>query len=326
MNQILSVNNSDNNENNSNNDFKYNYKKSNGTGKKLEVRVVVIIFCVILIVFGCFIVGSGFSSIKNNSEQEVSKNNNTQGNSIQEPDVSIQVVSDIKINLIISHSKVISQVNYQWNDEEEEKRNGNGTKNIEISNIEVPPGDNKLKITVIDEEGNEKVFNKEKSSPERPWIKLFSEQNAIKVKIQSKTSNIAYVSYFWDNDEPKKYNINAPNTQSTLEMKEAGDHVLNITAVDDNGNEATKVQKVIGVKAPEVRVTTDQENFIIRASDENEIEKIVINLNGQVTEKTVNQKQYEEKVKANNGENKLIVTVYNKNGITKTSKIKWTKE
>lgn len=326
MNQILSVNNNDDN-NSNNNDFKYNYKNTNGTGKKLEVRVVVIIFCVILIVFGCFIMGNGWYSLKSNSDQEVSRNNNnTQNNDIQEPDVSIQVVSDIKINLIITHNKVISQVNYQWNNEEVEERTGNGTKNIEISNIEVPPGDNKLKITVIDEDGNEKTFEKEKSSPERPWIRLSSEQNAIRVKIESKTSNIAYVSYFWDNDEPKKYTINAPNTQSTLEIKEAGDHILTITAVDDKGNEATKVQKVIGVKAPEVKVTTDGENFIIRASDEDEIDKVVINLNGQVTEKATNQKQYEEKVKAENGENRIIVTVYNKNGITKTSKIKWTKE
>ena len=73
-------------------------------------------------------------------------------------------------------------------------------------------------------------------------------------------------------------------------------------------------------------MTTDGQNFIIRASDEEEIDRIVVNLNGNESEKTINQSQYEGKIKAVDGENRLIVTVYNKSGIKKQAKIKWTKE
>ena len=63
-----------------------------------------------------------------------------------------------------------------------------------------------------------------------------------------------------------------------------------MTAVDKNGNQATKIKKIKAVKAPEIKVTTDGQNFIIRASDEEKITKVVINLNGNEDVKEVNQK------------------------------------
>ena len=318
MNQILSVDNNDNNNN-------YKKNKGYGSGKKVEIKSVVIFFCIILIIFGIFIIGNGAYSIYNQSKVEHEDDNKSTTTQIAEPEMSVQIVSDIEIKLIITHSKEIKMVEYGWNDEEKTQKQGNGNKNFEISNIEVPPGTNTLTVTVIDKDGNEKTFTREQTSPERPLIKLSSEQNAIKVEIESKTT-IAYVTYYWDNEEPKKYNINAPKTATTLEVKDAGEHTLNMTAVDQEGNEATKTKKIKVVKAPEIKVTTDGESFIIRATDEEEIEKIVINFNGNESEKEIHQKQYEGKVNLIDGENRIIVTVYNNNGITKQAKLKWTKE
>lgn len=323
MNQILSVNNN-NNDNNYSNETRYNM--GNG-GKKVEIKVVVVFFCIVLIAFGGFIIANGIHSIS--SESEIAKGNQT-GEALEKaenyPDISIQVVSDTERNLIISHNKVITSIKYYWNDEEATVINGNGKNNFEIKNIEVPPGTNMLNVVVTDEDDKEKTYSKEQTSEERPCIKMTKEDNAIKIVVESKTANIDYISYYWDNDEPKKYTINDKKTQSTLEVKDEDLHTLTMIAVDTNGKEATKVQKIKGLKAPSVKITTDGQNFILRASDENEIDKIVVNLNGNETEKTINQKQYEGKIKALDGENRLIVTVYNKDGIKKQSKIKWTKE
>ena len=322
MNQILSVENN----NNDNNKYKYKKNKSYGSGKKFEIKSIIIFFCIILIIFGIFIIGNGAYSIYSKSKSEEGNDSGTTAQAA-EPELSIQVVSDIEIKLIITHSKEIKFIEYSWNNGETEKKDGNGKKNVEISNIEVPPGeDNLLKVIVTDIDNNTTEFERMKSSTERPLIKLSAEQNAIRVEIESKTSTIDYVTYYWDNEEPKRYTINAPKTANTLEVKDAGEHTLYMTAVDKNGNQATKTKKIKAVKAPEIKVTTDGQNFIIRASDEEEIQKVVINLNGNEVEKEVNQKQYEEKVGLADGENKIIVTVYNNNGVTKQARLKYIKQ
>lgn len=318
MNQILSVNNSDNNDNFNNYN---NYKK----GKKVEIRVVIIFFCIILIVFGIAIVGIGIKSIKKVDNTNNQANTTKQTTQNEKPEIAIQIASETELKIIVSHTKEIKTVKYGWNDGEIKEKSGNGSKNVEISNIEVPPGTNMLTVAAIDVDGNEETITREQSSRERPLIELNKEQNAIKVKITSNI-NIDYIEYHWDNNEAKRYSINGKKTENTLEVKEAGEHTLYFKAVDTEGNEATKSQKIIAAKEPELKVTTDGQNFIIKASDEDELSKIIINLNGQETKiEDINASTYEYKIKAMDGENKLIVTVYNKNGIIKQSKLKWTK-
>lgn len=325
MNQILSVQ----NDNNDNNNSSYNSGNYNNSGKykgtkKVEIKAVIVFFCIILIAFGVFIIGNGIVSMSN-KPTEISEENNTEGSEIKEAQISVQVISETEISLIITHNKAIENVEYSWNDEEVTKQDGNGNKNVEISHIEIPPNENELKAIVTDIDGNQTIFNKSYTSPDRPLIKLSSEANAIKVQIQSEKV-ISTVTYYWDANEPKTYNINAPKTSTTLEVKDEGEHTLHISATDKEGNTATKTKKIKVVKAPEIKVTTDGQNFIIRASDDEEISKIIVNLNGTESEKEVNQKQYEEKIKLIDGENRIIVTVINSNGIKKQARLKWTKE
>ena len=317
MNQILSVDNNNNNYENK------GYKSQ----KKADTKAVVIFFCVVLIIFGFFIIGNGVYSIYNKTSDEANNDNdNTKVAASEEIDISVQVVSETEIGLIITHNQEIKSVEYSWNDEEPIVQDGKEKNNVEISNIEVPPGkDNKLSVKATDVNGNEKTYTNTFESPERPWIKLSSEQNAIKVEVESKTE-ISYITYSWDDDEPKRYTINAPKTMKTLEVKEEGEHTLKITAVDTQGNEATKSQKIKGARVPVVKVTTDGENFIIRATDEEEIDKISVNINGKEMEKTINQKDYTFKIKLSEGENRITVTVYNKSGIKKEEKRRTVKE
>lgn len=320
MNQILSVENNDNN-NNYSNYGNNNYNNYKG-GKKIEIKIIIVFFCIVLIVFGVFIIGNGINAIYNNPIDEQASMTEKEKTTASSPEISIEVVSDIERNIIITHDKEIKTVKYYWNNEAATEIAGNGKNKFEIKNIEVPPGTNTLNVIVTDFEGKEETYSKEQTSKERPWIKMTKEENAIKVVIESKTSNIAYITYFWDDKEPKKYVINDKKTQSTLEPKDEGEHVLTMKAVDDEGNEAVKVQKIIIVKAPELKVTTDGQNFIIRASDDEELTKMIINHNGNESAEEINTNKYETKIQALDGENRLIVTVYNKKRRKETSKIK----
>lgn len=321
MNQILSVENNDSN-NNYGNYGNNNYKG----GKKLEIKVIVVFFCVVLIIFGIFIIANGVNSIYNKPIDEQANKGNDQMVTSNYPEITIEVISDIERNIIITHNKEIKSVKYHWNNENATEIEGNGKNKFEIKNIEVPPGTNTLNVIVTDIEGKEATYSKEQTSKDRPWIKMSKEDNAIKVVIESETSNIAYITYFWDNNEPKKYIINAKKTQNTLEPKDEGEHILTMKAVDDEGNEATKVQKIRIIKAPELKVTTDGQNFIIRASDEEELTELSINHNGNESVKEINSNKYETKIQAFDGENRLIVTVFNKSGGKKQVKLKWSKE
>lgn len=319
MNQILSVDN-----NNSSNNYKNN--KGYGSGKKADIKTIVILFCIILIIFGIFIIGNGAYSMYKNKQKDNQENLGNAPTTSEKEKITLQMVSDREIKLIVSNVNNIKSIKYSWNNDEViEPKVKKYSNYVEIENIEVPPGTNTIHALVIDENNQEIKYEKEFTSPERPYIKLSSEENAIKVAITSKT-NILNISYYWDNEEAKQEKINAPKTEKTFEINKTGEHELNITAVDDQGNEATKTKKIKVVKAPELKVTTDNQYFIIRASDEDELSKIVVNLNGTEKGKTLSQKQFEMKVPLSNGENRIIVTVYNKSGVTKQTKLKWTKE
>lgn len=313
MNQILSV--EDNNKNNKN-------SKGYGKGNKIDIKAIVIFFCIILILFGIFIIANGAYSIY---EKSVEKSGQEKIAEVENPEIQVEMMTDSKIKIIISHTKEIKIVEYNWNGEDTKQIKGDGKTNIEIEEIEIPAGTNTLNIKVTDVNGEVSTRSKEYTSPERPTIKLSQEENAIKVEIESSLV-IDYVTYYWDDQEPKTYNINATKTSSTLEVKEEGEHILNISAVDKEGNKATKKIKVTGAIPPEVQVSTDKENFIVKASDQGKITKVIINMNGEEKEEEVSDKEYQNIIKLKDGENRIIVTVYNEKGIKKVARVKYTKE
>ena len=106
-----------------------------------------------------------------------------------------------------------------------------------------------------------------------------------------------------------------------------GEHELKVVATDINGNETTKTQKIIGDNKPVVKVTTDGQKFKIKATDDTGFSKIVIKLNdNDEEEKEIDGNEYYEEIDLEDGENKLTVTIYNKNGIATTSRVKTTKK
>lgn len=309
MNQILSVEN----------------KKNNGKKtKKASIHSIVVIFCIFLIIFGIGLVGTGaYSAYKISSNNDNNKNTT---NAKTEPVITIERVNADTVNIVVTHDKGIQSVKYKINNKEEVELKAE--KKLDFSKeITLPSGNVELTVLAEDVNGTTSTKIGSYEVATGPKITLEQIEEEIQATITS-TINIDYIRYYWDNDEENatKYSCNDIKYVTQIEVKE-GTHTLFIEAVDIEGHVANKIQKVIGDTKPEIEVTTDGENFIIKATDDESLSKIEIKLNSNdiITEE-INQKEYTKYVKLEEGVNKIAIRVYNKNGIYSIEKIKYTKE
>lgn len=309
MNQILSVENK-----------KSNSKKT----KKASIHSIVVVFSIFLIFFGMGIIGTGVYSFYRTSS--FSNNNKNMPNTKKEPIITIERVNADTINIVVTHDKGLQIVKYKINNEEEVEIKAE--KKLDFSQeVTLPSGNVELTVVAEDVNGVISTISSIYEVAAGPKITLEQVEEEIQATITS-TINIDYIRYYWDNDEQNatKYTCNDIKYVTQIEVKE-GTHTLVIEAVDIEGNKANKYQKVIGDTKPEIEVTTDGENFIIKASDDEELSKIEIKLNSNdtITEE-IKQKEYTKNIKLENGVNKIKIKVYNKNGIYRTKKIQYTKE
>ena len=116
--------------------------------------------------------------------------------------------------------------------------------------------------------------------------------------------------------------INSLTGEIMIEIPE-GQHTLTIVAVDINNDTETKEQIVRGViSKPNLEVTQEGENLVVKASDEIGLEKVEFILNGQgyrVRIEGATEKQF--KYPLEEGENNLEVKAYNTEGATETIEI-----
>lgn len=312
MNQILSV----------------DETKKKKTKNKASVHSILIVFSVFLIVFGVGLTSTGAYSYY------INLSNNEEVNNIIEKEGTKPTITPVResaniINIVVTHDKPIKSVTYRINEEETVEIDGKGKTEFE-EQVELPVGNSTLTITAEDENGISASWQKTIEVGEKPTIVLKQEENKIKLTVESKI-DIEKINYYWDEDQANAEQITTenenPNKIEKLINVLEGSHTLNITAVDIQGNETTKTQKVIGDNKPELKITTNGEEFIIKASDDEALEKIEITLNSNETiTESINEKEYTKEIPLEDGLNKLTVVVYNSNNITETSRVKYTKE
>ena len=240
-----------------------------------------------------------------------------------EPTISIENINTNTIMLKITNQKVISQIKYSWNDEEEKTVNGNNGKYLE-QKIAVPSGTNTLHLLIIDEDGKEITYEKQYEVESN--INFEVSGNKIKITYNGE-KNIAYITYRWDEEEEQRIDI-----YDTILNKEIdairGLHTLTVVVVDEDNNMEQKQQKINGVSKPKVSVKADdsKEHFVIDVSDEEVLSKIVIRLDeDSEQEYEVNLEGMDLKeatyvvpdpIRLKDGENTIEVTVYNASGIS----------
>jgi hypothetical protein len=304
MNQILSVE-MPNNKN----------RKSN---KKASIKSVVIFFCIILLIFGIAMIAVGMMS--NKKTETETKQSSTPTSTESKPNIEI-VQGTTSLDVTVSSSEQIENIKYKWNNEDETQVNGNGETTLNLT-IKIPIGTNILSIVATDVNGGEQTFEKEYIGVEQyePTITLEQETNTIKVKCSSEKT-IDYISYHLDDEEETVEQINDVTAEVSIDITD-GEHTLTVTVVNQDGE---KYEETKPLYIPTASVVTDGTDFIINASDTRGITKISINFNGEEQEIEVNDTNYENRLTLQDGENKIILVVYNSDGLSITKRVRYTK-
>ena len=299
MNQILSTENISN---------KGKYNK----GSQKDIKTVIKFFAIILIIFGIY---------KNNEKKEVPTT---------KPEIVLENKNEDQLILKVMHGQIIDNVIYYWNNEEENKINGNGGKYVEKT-LDIPNGENTLHVIAKDinnmtQEVNKTYTKTAQSGNVNIEIKLSGNNISISFTSEEK---ISYIKYNWDDEEEKEVEVNDTQYKTEIEAIK-GEHTLTVYAVDENGNETKEVKKIIGTTKPKIQISKGDDCFVITATDESGIDKVVIKRTSDNKSFTMkakdNEKEYKCEFPLEEGENRIEITVYNINGATEQAKAKLTKK
>lgn len=302
MNQILSV----------------ELDKDKGKKGQADIKKVIIFFVIILIIFGVILIGKSiYSMIKGEPEEKVISSNNLK------PQVEIEQDGD-KLKLKIQHTIDLDKAQYKWNDEDEKKIDLTAEKNYE-GDIEIPVGNNKFYIKVIDSQGHFTEIEKEfAASTDKPQISITS--SGEKIKIIAKDNNaLSYVTYKWDDGDEEKVEANEDSSgQIEFEIDTLrGKHTLTVTAVNVNDVSETKEQETAAGSEPKITLEQDSEDrkyLIIYAEDTDGLAKLdfVLNEKEYSTDDitSMNLKELTYRQELSQGTNKIKAKITNINGIT----------
>jgi hypothetical protein len=293
-------------------------EKNKKKKEPLELKTVVKIFSVIIIIFGVILLAKGGYTIYKN----VSEKSNENGI----PTVNISQI-DNKLQINIKHDSAIEKIIYSWNDGEETTMQGKGQSNI-TETISIPSGTNTLKMQVIDTKGKKTEITKEYTTDDvdrtNPEIEFVVENSKVKIVAKDETQ-ISYMAYHWNNEDDTTVNAREDSPKQIEEKISIlkGENTLTIVAVDEAGNETTKVQVFKGATKPTIETSQENDTLIIKVKDQENIQKIEITLNGQFystdsenTNSSLDMQEVEIKQALPSGTNTITITAYNVSGLS----------
>lgn len=292
-------------------------EKSKKKGGPLEKETVVKIFAIILIIFAVILIIKGIYSIYKSDD------NDKKGNI---PIVAISQNNNI-LEMNVKHDKAIDKIIYSWNDEEENILQGKGQSEISET-ITIPVGTNILHLKVVDIKGKvsttDRQFILSDEDLTEPEIEFVIENSKVKIVAKDETQ-LSYIMYHW-NEEDNTVVEAREDSPKQIEEKITilkGENTLTIIAVDKAGNETTKVQVFKGATKPTINIEQENNELIIKINDEENIQKIEIDLNGQFystdsenTNTPLDMKEVEIRQTLPSGTNTITITAYNVNGLS----------
>ena len=238
----------------------------------IEIKKIVKFFAVVMILFGAILIVGGSYAMFTGTKEETKK-----GVQASVPDVTITKEQE-NLAIKINHTKPITSVTYHWNEEAVqtiETRNSLTVSDV----ISLPFGNNKLYITVTDQEGKEYVSD----GDGRPVIELLlTEENKIRIKAQD-AKGLKYIRYTWNSGNYVTIEANIEDLILIDELAEIplGQNTLRVEAVNIDNMITTKEIEVKGVKRQTVSLRQDAKRLIIHVEDEQQIKVVNFVLNGQ---------------------------------------------
>ena len=277
--------------------------KRRGKGP-VDIRKVVIFFVIAIILFAIILIGQGsYAMYKQNEEK---KKNETI------PTINITKVEDEKqAKITINHDKAIANVIYKINDEDEKQLQIDGT-NIIDKNIDLSVGTNYIEVTAIDINGKQQTSQTTIEVEEDLNIELSVIGNNIKIIASDTKEGMSYLTYKWNNEEEVRVDLQEDPYKIEVETQiPVGQNTLQINAVNKENIVKTKEQPVKGIKKPEVTAYQEGEYIVITVKDEEGIETIEHNLNGELlqTIEGGSQKELTYMQQIITGDNYVTVTV-----------------
>ncbi len=277
--------------------------KRRGKGP-VDIRKVVIFFVIAIILFAIILIGQGsYAMYKQNEEK---KKNETI------PTIDITKVEDEKqAKITINHDKAIANVIYKINDEDEKQLQVDGT-NIIDKNIDLSVGTNYIEVTAIDINGKQQTSQTTIEVEEDLNIELSVIGNNIKIIASDTKEGMSYLTYKWNNEEEVRVDLQEDPYKIEVETQiPVGQNTLQINAVNKENIVKTKEQPVKGIKKPEVTAYQEGEYIVITVKDEEGIETIEHDLNGELlqTIEGGSQKELTYMQQIITGDNYVTVTV-----------------
>lgn len=282
--------------------------------KTISTKGIVKVFAILILVFGIALAGNtGYAMMQSAKEAKLNK----------EPEVTTQR-SGNEVTIIAKCDSGIRTMVYSWNDSTEKVVFGKNNTELKQT-INIPTGESRLNITIINSKGKQSKFVKnyiqETKDVTEPVIKIDSVNADIKITITDDTA-LDYVVYKYGDSEEVKITAD-PNNPTTIErtiQARPGQHTLRIEAVDKSQNYATKEQEVKGVNKPVIEVKPDPEDpsyIIIKATDEEGLRMISYYINQQEYKTdpniSLNTKTFEWRQKVEKGQTNVTVHAYSIN-------------
>ena len=226
----------------------------------------------------------------------------------------------------VKHDKIIDRIVYSYNENREIVLQGKGRMELQET-ITLPAGINNLTLKVTDIEGKtisyNQVYEVAQGDVISPEIELLVESSKLKIVVKDETE-LDYMIYYWNEEDETRIDVREDSPKQIEEKIDIlkGENTLTIIAVDKSGNEETKEQIFKGVKKPNIDLLVNGNELIVKATDEEGIQKVELTLNGVYystdannTGEPLNSKQVEFKLPLTNGENKITIKAYNVSGL-----------
>lgn len=310
MNQILSMqsNMNDGNKNNKINNKEPKYREYND---KASIKSILRVFAIFIMLFGVALIGNSVYGMINSAPK-------------QRDNISVSAENiGSKATIKITGERPIKQLVYKWGQGQETVIPGNGTVQLSLT-LEIPKGNNILNMTVTDYYGNTQDFQKQ----------YINEKNGPTIEIPSTTGNmlnivvkddkeVAYITYRWNNEAETRIDMDPAQTDKTTLQTSIpaikGENTLTIVAVDNDGNRETVTETIKGANGPTFTVTTEGNNIVINAKDEEGIGKISITVDGVTTDTgdtPINEKEITAQQEITPGTHTITITVTNLSGLS----------
>ena len=265
MNQILAVEN------------KEKKKKKKSSQGPIDIKGIVRFFAITIMIFGFVLAGEASCAVYKNIDDRKPANI---------PTVVVGRVND-KIILRIEHNEVISKITYSWNNGQETVIPIGST--VAQEEITLLGYNSTLNLTVEDMNGKQvsyqKTFVLDGVDITKPTIDINAEDgNSTMIITASDETAIAYLSYQWEGEEAVVIDAETENqTEIEAEVElSPGTKTITVIAEDRNGNvEQLEKEIVTSTSIPQMQILQEGSQFYIQVSDEDGIQDVVINLNGQ---------------------------------------------